>query len=287
MNKILVIGDIHNRWVQAEEIASKYDATHTIIFVGDYFDNFYDTAIDAEQTARWLKSSLDKPNRIHLLGNHDINYAYYNHRPSKAGAEQIYHCSGYTPQKDDAIGRIMTNADWDKIKIAHKQNGFWFSHAGFHPFWFGTFTGMSDDSINEKLKTIQICIETRSYSNELCGAGRCRGGANRVGGLLWRDHIQEPYTGDYWNDASGLKQVCGHTPLRKGIDIEETANKGLCINVDCGLREVLEINESGEYNIIATGLDNFYSKAEDERLEKMRDKVIGNLGAYDHVYANL
>jgi hypothetical protein len=287
MSKIIVIGDIHNRWVQAEEIASKYDSTHTIIFVGDYFDNFYDTALDADQTARWLKSSLQKENRIHLLGNHDINYAYYNHRPLKTGYEQLYHCAGYTPQKDDAINRIMVNEDWDKIKIAHKQNGFWFSHAGFHPMWFGTFAGMTDISINEKLKDIQISLETRSYSSELCGAGRCRGGSNRVGGLLWRDHIQESYTGDYWNDNSGIKQVCGHTPLRKGIDIEETAKGGVCINVDCGLKEILEITETGEYNIIKTGLSNFYSEAEERKLEHTRNTILKNIGAYDDIYKDL
>lgn len=256
MSRIIVIGDIHNHWVQAEELASKYDNTHTVIFVGDYFDDFHDTAIDADQTARWLKKSLEKSNRIHLLGNHDINYAYYNNR---AGG-QIYSCAGYTPQKDDAINRIMVNEDWDKIKIAHKQNGFWFSHAGFHPLWFADFRGMSDEVIEKKLKEIQICIETRSFNNELCGAGRCRGGANRVGGLLWRDHIQESYSTGTWEDISGIKQVCGHTPLRKGIDVEKLHKGGLCINVDCGLKEVLEINEDGTYSVIKTGFGNFYTE---------------------------
>jgi len=65
MNKIIAIGDIHNHWVEAEQIASLYDKTHRIIFTGDYFDDFGDTAQDAIQTAQWLKESLDKPNRIH------------------------------------------------------------------------------------------------------------------------------------------------------------------------------------------------------------------------------
>ena len=188
MSKILVIGDVHNKWVMAEAIASSYDNTHTVIFVGDYFDDFGDSSIDADQTARWLKKSLEKPNRIHLLGNHDINYAYYNIRPGSNLGDQIYNCSGYTPQKDDAINRILTNEDWDKIKIAHYENGFWFSHAGFHPIWFGDFNGMTNESIQKKLDSIKIAVETRSYCGELGGAGRCRGGSHRIGGLLWRDH---------------------------------------------------------------------------------------------------
>jgi hypothetical protein len=260
MSKILVIGDIHNHWVEAEASASKYD-DHTIVFVGDYFDNFGDSAIDADQTARWLKESLTKSNRIHLMGNHDVNYAYYNIRPGSG--DQIYTCSGYHPAKDDAINRILNNEDWDKIKFAHFENGFWFSHAGFHPFWFASPPyGMDNEVINIKLKKIQKAIEDREYSNELCGAGKCRGGINRVGGLLWRDHLQESYAGSYWNDRSGIKQVSGHTSLRNGIDIDIIRNDGLDIDIDCGLSHVLEINEDSSYNIIETGFKNFYKEYE-------------------------
>ena len=291
MSKIIAIGDVHNRWVQAEEIARQYDETHTIVFTGDFFDNFNDTALDADQTARWLKESLSKPNHVHLMGNHDINYAYYNTRPGSNLGDQIYFCSGYSPAKDDAINRIMTNEDWDKIKFAHKENGFWFSHAGFHPFWFGNpIVGMSDESIQKKLDKIQEDIKTRTYSNELAGAGRCRGGAHRVGGLLWRDQNQETYCGDYWNDNSGLKQVCGHTPMRGGIDVEETRNKGLCIDIDCGLKQVLEILEDGTYNIIDTGFSNFYKEQEDKfHAEQKREKARQweSFGAYDGIYNKL
>ena len=261
MNSVIAIGDIHNNWVIAEEIASKYEETHRIIFMGDYFDNFGDSAIDAEQTARWLKESLSKPNRIHLLGNHDINYAPYAHRKSKVGVEQIYSCSGYHPAKGDAIDRVLSKNDWDKINVSYYTNQFWYSHAGLHPFWFSKpMVGMTDGTIQEKLDKIEQDIKSRTFSNELGGAGRCRGGCHRVGGLLWRDHIQESYDGSYWNDSSGIKQVCGHTPLRGGIDVEKLDNGGLCIDVDCGLREVLEINWDGTYNIIPTGFDNFYDK---------------------------
>ena len=295
MSKIIAIGDVHNHWVQAEAIASKYDATHTIVFVGDHYDDFGDSAVEAEQTARWLKDSLSKPNRIHLMGNHDLNYHYKNIRLGSNLGDQIYNCSGYTPQKDDAINRIMSNEDWDKIKFAHKENGFWFSHAGFHPFWFASPPyGMDDEVINIKLKKIQKAINDREFSNELAAAGKCRGGIHRVGGAVWRDHLQESYTGSYWNDQSGIKQVSGHTPMRKGIDIEETRNGGLCIDIDCGLSQVLEILEDGTYNIIDTGLENFYTESERkfaEQLKREREeqkkKYLYNVGAYDDIYNKL
>jgi len=285
--KIIAIGDVHNRFVYAQTIIDKYINTHKIIMVGDYWDNFGDTAIDADQTARWVKQCLANPNIIMLMGNHDINYDYRNARNSG----QVYHCSGYSPAKDDAINRIMTNEDWDKIKMAHFENGFWFSHAGFHPFWFGNpVTGMTNESIIKKLDMIRQDIKDRTYSNELCGAGRCRGGSHRVGGLLWRDQNQESYTGEYWNDQSGIKQVCGHTPMRKGIDIEETRNKGLCIDIDCGLQQVLEILEDGTYNIIDTGVENFYQESErkfQEEQKALKKKQYASLGAYDGIYNSL
>jgi|LakMenE18May11ns_1017448.scaffolds.fasta_scaffold9959669_9 hypothetical protein len=294
MAKLLCVGDVHNHWVEAEAIASKYDATHTIVFTGDYYDDFGDSAIEAEQTARWLKESLSKSNRVHLMGNHDINYASFNLRPGSSLGDQIYNCSGYSPAKDDAINRIMSNEDWNRVRLAHKQNGFWFSHAGFHPFWFSSPPyGMDDEIIEIKLKKIQKAIEDREFSNELGAAGRCRGGIHRVGGLIWRDAIRESYTGSYWNDESGIKQVSGHTPV-KSIDVEETANKGLCIDIDCGLSQVLEILEDGTYNIIDTGLESFYKESErkfveqeKKNKEEQKKKYLYNLGAYDDVYNKL
>jgi hypothetical protein len=291
MSKILCIGDIHNKITQASVIIDKYINTHKIILCGDYYDNFGDSAVEADQTARWLKVVLKHDNVVALMGNHDVNYAYFNVRPSKVDVEQIYNCSGYSGAKDDAINRIMTNEDWDKIKIAHFENGFWFSHAGFHPFWFGNpVTGMTDESIQKKLDKIDQDIKDRTFSNELCGAGRCRGGIHRVGGLLWRDQMQETYCGEYWNDNSGIKQVSGHTPMRNGIDIEETRNKGLCIDIDCGLSQVLEILEDGTYNIIDTGLDNFYQESEkkfQEEQKALKKQQYASLGAYDGIYNTL
>jgi hypothetical protein len=295
MSKIIALSDIHNHWVQAQSIVDKYTVTHKIIFCGDVFDDFGDSAIDAEQTARWVKEFISKDNHIALIGNHDLNYHYKNIRLGSNLGDQIYNCSGYSPAKDDAINRIMTNEDWDKIKFAHYENGFWFSHAGFHPFWFSSPPyGMDNETINIKLKKIQQDFDARIFSNELAAAGKCRGGIHRVGGVVWRDQNQESYTGSYWNNQSGIKQVSGHTPMRKGIDIEETRNGGLCIDIDCGLSQVLEILEDGSYNIIDTGLENFYTESERkfaEQLKKEKEeqkkKYLYNVGAYDDIYNKL
>jgi len=284
MAKILVIGDIHNHWVEAEAIASKYDATHKIIFIGDHFDDFGDSAIDAEQTARWLKSSLEKPNRIHLMGNHDINYSYLNYKKDSTGALQnIYSCSGYDLRKDDAINRIMTNEDWDKVKMYHYENGWFFTHAGISKHWFEhPVLGTTSEVIIKKLDEAIELYKNREYSDVLGAAGRCRGGSHKVGGVLWHDHFREA------EPIRGIKQVYGHTPVTTSIgpciDIyKEEDIDAVNVNVDCGLQEVFRIHEDGSAGPLKTDLPNFYYEAK----KKEFDKMIKDMDAFHHHYKDL
>ena len=271
--KIICISDIHNHWAEAEAIASKYDETHTIVFVGDYFDDFGDSAIDADQTARWLKESLQKPNRIHLMGNHDINYSYLNYvKDSNGTLQNIYNCSGYTIQKDDAINRVLTNEDWDKIKFYHYEYGFIFTHAGIHPHWFEhPVKGMDIHYVKEKMDKATEDYNNRIWSDIIGAAGRCRGGSHKAGGILWCDDFREGHV------SRGLRQVFGHTPTMQNITIW-CENGGINANVDCGLSQVLEIDETGDCSAIDTGLTNFYLAARKNSLEH---------GAYDKIYEQL
>ena len=275
---IIAIGDIHNHWVEAEQIASLYDKTHTVVFTGDYFDDFGDTAQDAIQTAQWLKESLDKPNRIHLMGNHDINYSYLNYRKDGLGQLQnIYNCSGYDMKKDDAINRVMNEQAWDKIKFAHFGNGVWFTHAGIHPNWFEhPIKGMSDEVILEKIAKATDDYLNRTWNETIGAVGRCRGGMQKVGGILWCDDFQEGHV------SRGLRQVYGHTPTMGKLNTWHE-NGGLNANIDCGLHQVLEIDDDGNCSSIDTGLPNFYLAAQEKRMKK----AMKNLGAYDSIYKDL
>jgi hypothetical protein len=281
---IIAIGDIHNHWVEAEQIASLYDKTHRVIFLGDYFDDFGDTAQDAIQTAQWLKESLDKPNRIHLMGNHDINYSYLNNTKDSSGHHQnIYSCSGYDLKKDDAIARVMTESDWDKIKFAHFENGFWMSHAGFHPWLFEhAIKGMSNEFINECLAKATEDYLNRTWNPYIGAVGHCRGGTNKTGGILWLDDYRESEV------ISNFKQVFGHTPTMGKISInyDQDRKGGVNINVDCGLMQVLEIAEDGTYEPLDTELPNFYVAKKEKEFIKLTKKF-ENIGAYDEVYKNL
>jgi hypothetical protein len=284
MSKLLIIGDVHNHWVHAQSIIDKYKDTHKIILIGDYFDNFGDTALDAKQTATWLKETIHTDNVIALMGNHDIHYSPYSTVKSRTNTHQLYSCSGYSPAKDDIISTVLTDEDWRRIKIYHYENGWLFSHGGFHPFWIEhPILGTKIEHIQSLMEKAQHELEDKTFSAILGTAGRCRGGSARAGGILWMDHQQEAIP------MRDIKQVYGHTPVRKGIDIYED-NGGINIDVDCGLEEVLEINEDGSYNIIKTSFDNFYNESE-RKLREEQQKILkqkySSLGAYDDIYKNI
>jgi len=251
--KMIVIGDVHNHIIAAEELASRYEKTHKVLFVGDYFDDFYDNPSIAEKTAIWLKESLHKPNRIHLYGNHDLQYTTYGERKISSKILKLYMCSGFTPEKDIVVKNILNSEDWSKVKLHHFEYGIHFTHAGMaREFFEHPIKGMTNETILEAIKDIEIKFNNREQTDIIGGAGYCRGGCNPVGGITWNDHNQEA------DPVKDIIQIYGHTPVND-IDILED-NDGINIDVDCGLSQVLEINEDGAFSIIETEFDNYYDQ---------------------------
>lgn len=230
--KSIVVGDIHNHVEDVEEILSNYPG-HRKIFVGDYFDNFSDTRIDAIRTAEWLKYSLNQPNRVHLLGNHDISY-----HPSN---KKSYICSGYSHEKRDAINKILTPYEWDEIKLLHVEDNWHISHAGITKHWWcHPVTGYSDliDRVNDVQKHLFDI-----YQPAVWEADFKRGGGNKVGGLLWCDW-------DNLNVINGINQIVGHTPTYKTLTKKyPTYNDNVNVCIDCFPQSILEIN-GNNYTII-------------------------------------
>jgi hypothetical protein len=258
--KIIAIGDVHNHIKAAEAIAQKYEDTHKIIFTGDYFDDFGDNAEVARKTAIWLKSSITKPNRIHLLGNHDLSYHTRCEFVENGRVMKMYICSGYTEAKDGMITEILGTEEWDKLKLHHFENGWHFTHAGMCEDWFEhPVLGMTDETILETIKVLDGNLINREYSAIIGGAGRCRGGMYWKGGITWHDHQREaqPVRDIFQIYGHTPCYISGHTPRFTGID-EFTDAGGINICIDCGLSQVLEIHEDGTYNKIDTGFDNFY-----------------------------
>ena len=237
--KLLIIGDVHNKIGYAERICEQFP-DHKKIFVGDYFDDFGDTPWSAQRTAEWLKESLTKPDRVHLFGNHDYPY-YINglNRPLKLV------CSGFSLAKLQEIQKILTLEDWKLLKYYHYENGWYFSHAGFTQQWWGhPMTGdLSVSRIESVLEECELLIDSNREPDPLWAADFFRGGRNHKGGLLWNDWRNLDYIPNVW-------QVVGHTPNNHISVREDPVINAKKILVDCGLDEVLEIKENGEFTKI-------------------------------------
>ena len=213
MNKIsLIIPDLHHRWHQAEKIISSVGADE-VIFLGDYFDDFDDTAEMVSDTCEWLKDSVNKPNRIHLFGNHDVGYAF---------SYATFKCSGYEQWKKFITQDMLTNKTWDKLQWYHVLDNRWLlTHAGLHKLnvpnpvlalsndrekFLKAITDHLDVSIIEGFKAA-----ANNVPHWIFNAGRARWGQQRVGGITWCDYERE------FLPVAGLNQIVGHTPQQNGV----------------------------------------------------------------------
>jgi hypothetical protein len=236
-SELLVIGDIHNKTALADLYLKRFPDT-PVIFMGDYFDDFGDNSTIARDTALWLKDSLSKPNRIHLIGNHDLPYMLNG----------SVMCPGWTQEKNEAVNEVLTPEDWDKMKFFHFDLGknYYFSHAGLTLQWFGK---PIEETFN--LEHVHTVVDT-SWNNLKAGmqcepiwaADKWRGGWHDVGGLLWCD----------WralDHVYGINQVVGHTPSKRIICASDEDLESRMYNVDASLREVLLFSKEGKATIVS------------------------------------
>ena len=218
-DRLFVCPDLHEaRNLGDVEAAIRRERPARAVFLGDYFDQFDDTPDDAALTAIWLKSSLAQPNRVHLWGNHDLAY----------GCSEIQEawCPGFTWEKCNAINAILSRDDWGKLKLAHWEDGFLFSHAG----WSNEFSGgpsraeVSDRRAHLTAEEVEAwrCLKI-GQRHWIWGVGYGRGGTQRCGGLLWCD-VRE------FTPIPGLSQVFGHTPGNLGTVKSGRDSFNLCLD---------------------------------------------------------
>ncbi len=203
----LIIPDLHLRHEQAERII-KHVGADKVVFLGDLFDEFYDTPEMVENSATWLEWSVNQPNRIHVFGNHDCQYAFDYKK---------FRCSGYEEWKHHIVKDIVSNSTWEKVKWWYFLDNTWLlTHAGLHvnnlPFQLNSHTTRLKfyDKINTYLET-ELIDSFRKIANDqltwMFGAGHARYGSFPVGGIIWCDFRYE------FKPINGLHQIFGHTPL--------------------------------------------------------------------------
>jgi len=176
IERILVLGDIHHAWIRTEKILadlrSQYDQA---ILLGDYFDDFGDTPGRAAETAYWLAYSLRQPERIHLLGNHDLPYLF----PENPNL----FCPGFTAEKWFAIQANLRAAPPERFQLAHCADAWLLSHSGFAAEFAG---GGTPESLAARANALLRRLNEDRYEPWLA-PGVARGGSQPKGGITWLD----------------------------------------------------------------------------------------------------
>ena len=193
--KSLIIGDIHLHHKPVETFLKHFEQDYDeIVCLGDYFDDWNDSIENTIDTALWLKSIIDNPKYVMINGNHCISYRFPNNHE--------FHYYGFTKEKSDAINNILTKEDWKKFKLFHKTQGYYCSHAGITRFAFDD--KLSDEFLYKRCEEALYNAEINVYDKVL-GAGKIRGGEQKVGGIIWA------HWGLELTPIPNFKQIVGHT----------------------------------------------------------------------------
>ena len=178
--KTLIIPDIHTDYIKAEEMIA-VEKPDKVVFLGDYFDDWEDTLESTEQTALWLKTSLEDKNRTHLLGNHDLSYLY-----------PTYRCAGFSEGKQYVINK--TGVDLKQLKSYCWVDDYLCTHAGLSDDFYNAYKHR-DESITEFLE---------ADFPALYNCSSLRGGLDRFSGIYWCDYNE-------FVDIPHVNQIFGHT----------------------------------------------------------------------------
>ena len=239
--KFLIFADIHEKTRYIEKII-KLESPDETIFLGDMFDSFVTTADTVKATCEWLIHSLNQPNRIHLMGNHEAWYRW--------PLIKEFICSGNTLDKREYINSVIKFEDWKKLKLFHFDGKYLYSHAGISKVLFShPIHGITLSGIKE------ICDTATEYTmsgiaHPILRAGWSRGGNERHGGILWQD----------WSETKpiiGFHEIIGHTPFNSPNFINHVKyipNKSNCLgSINC-------IDFNGKfYAIIKSGVISYKS----------------------------
>jgi hypothetical protein len=196
--KTLIFPDLHEPpqdVLDRIETLIASEGADRIVFLGDYFDQFYDTPLDAEEMAKWLVKSLADPRRTHLIGNHDASYFW--------PADSTY-CSGFTWEKATVIREILGEKAKNKFVFHTWIDGWLLTHAGLSADWVTVPTDLLPKWIEQEEKAARQAFD-QGKDHWFVETGFNRGGLHPSGGILWCDH-------DELRAICGVRQIYGHTP---------------------------------------------------------------------------
>jgi len=221
---ICVIPDLHTRIDVAKEIINKEESNvDRIIFLGDYFDAYFDNEKPNAATARFIKKYLNNEKFKFCIGNHDLQYIF-NVPPLKT-------CS-YTDEKFKAINKVLTDKDWENFEWVVEEENWLFSHAGVRLSEDEFLKQNYEDTINIQLE--KVINKEMPQSEYFYKQGKS---------ILWKRH---------WNDdipfAKGkdfiYNQMYGHSFLARWDVIQYAGYR--VYNIDTNMQNYAIIDTKKE-----------------------------------------
>lgn len=215
MNTSLIIPDIHLRHYKVQKIID-HEKADQVVFLGDHFDDFGDSAILNYGAAQWVKARMAAhPEDVFIWGNHDTHYAF----PFRYNC-----CSGYTPDKEAAVKSVLGAKEWDRFVFHHWLGPYLCTHAGLATHYAKRVKNFKK-WMAEKEEEAQLALRS-SNAHWVFGAGKARYGCQPAGGLTWLDWRRE------FQAIRGLNQIVGHTIVNdvKRIVGEQSINYNLDTN---------------------------------------------------------
>ncbi|MDD2772153.1 MAG: metallophosphoesterase [Elusimicrobiales bacterium] len=222
--ELVAVGDLHGELDGILEIllhaglidfrARWKGGNKTLVQLGDVIDRGPHSMDVNNLLARLQREAELKGGKVvRLLGNHELELlrgnAYLTTLPPEQAGEYRRRLAG-----DILNGNVLA---------AYSQQGYLFTHAGLTGEML-SLLARSDgplpsdeaglaDLIN---KITAQALMRNDYSHSIFNIGASRGGRYRHGGIFWED-VRLLFASE---GAAGIKQVVGHTPLKRVIQSE-------------------------------------------------------------------
>jgi hypothetical protein len=214
MSTLVVIPDIHHDWDWVEQILDFYGGEDDVryIFLGDYFEYKRSRTYNHLQSLEWLIKTINRlGDRANwLIGNHDLHY-----HPVCLSRTAMLAASGFNYE---AAQTIADSVPWHRLKVAHAEKGFLFTHAGLGVF--DAIVGFSSPyELACALNKEWAQFGTLPSPDFLTAIGWGSGGQAEQGGIFW--HRPEE------NSLAPFHQMMGHTPSLKPLVYHPANNQNV------------------------------------------------------------
>ena len=218
--KTLLIPDLHHRFAWVAPVVAD-ERPDRIVFLGDGCDAKGRWGRGYTACAGFIafaKEWLSRPEVIWLVGNHEAHYIF-NHTEIRGGGWKHWRWKRYAQE----LGWVW----WPKMRLAHWEQGWLLSHAGFRAELAHPYHGLTEAWLTLYEREMFEAARLGPTSWTTIGDARLRQPNGSKGGVTWLDWNRE------FQPIEGVNQIVGHTeddaPRWKTTD----TSRNLCLDTGC------------------------------------------------------